>query len=57
MLVWVNRCKIDKSEGHVTYIDLYQDDETQVQYYGLKDSLVLRVDNTGNPFKGPPLKD
>lgn len=57
MLVWVNRCKVDKSEGHVTYIDLYQDEETQVQYYGLKDSLVLRVDNTGNPFKGPSLKD
>lgn len=57
MLVWINRYKVDKGEGHVTYVDLYQDNETQVQYYGLKDSLILRVDCAGNPFKGPTLKD
>lgn len=55
MIVWIKRFKVDKGEGHVTYIDLYQDTETNVQYYGTKDGLIPRYNNNGLPYIGTPL--
>lgn len=54
MIVWIKRFKVEKGDGHVTYIDLYQDNETGVQYYGTKDGLVPRYDSNGKIYVSTP---
>lgn len=50
MLKWIKRCQIQKEEGHVTYLDLYVDTETGVQYFGMANNLTPRYDSNGNLF-------
>lgn len=52
MLKWINRCRVNKENNHVAWVDLYQDIETGVQYFGLGDSLSVRMDENGTPYKG-----
>lgn len=55
MIVWIKRKKVNKGDGHVIYIDLYQDFETGVQYFGTKDGLTVRLNSNGSPYVGTPL--
>ena len=50
MLKWINRYRVDKENGHVTWIDIYQDVETGVQYFGCGDSLSPRYQSNGKLY-------
>ena len=52
MLKWINRYRVNKENNHVAWVDLYQDIETGVQYFGLGDSLSVRLNENGTPYKG-----
>lgn len=57
MLVWINRFKVEKGDGHITWIDLYQDKETNVQYFGTQNGLTVRYNEKGLPCIGFPIID
>lgn len=47
MIKHVERIKVEKEEGHVTYMDIYQDTLTGVQYIGHGDALCPRYNADG----------
>ena len=47
MIKWLERIKVEKESGHVTYFDVYVDTETGVQYIGHGDSLTPRYNSDG----------
>ena len=51
MLKWINRYRVNKENGHVAWVDLYEDIETGVQYFGLGDSLSPRYNIDGTFYK------
>lgn len=42
MLKWIKRFKVNKEEGHVVWVDLYQDMDTGIQYFGMGNTLSPR---------------
>ena len=46
-MVFVERVKVEKEAGHVTYIDLYKDEATGCLYWGQKDNLTPRYNPDG----------
>lgn len=48
MLKWINRYRVDKENGHVTWVDIYKDIQTNVQYLSIGDSLVPRYNIDGS---------
>lgn len=51
MLKWINRYRVVKEGNHVTWLDVYEDVETGVQYFGLGDSLSPRYNIDGTLYK------
>ena len=50
MLVWIKRFRVDKEHNHITFVDLFYDSETKVEYYGYGDKcLIPRLDAEGKP--------
>lgn len=49
MLKWLRRFKVEKEQGHVVWVDLYEDVETRIQYFGLGNNIVPRytIDHPG----------
>ena len=47
MLEWINRYKIYKETGHVTWLDVYKDTETGVEYFSLENNLSPRYNADG----------
>ena len=47
MIQWMERVKVEKEAGHVTYMDLYKDTVTGVLYIGHDDVLVPRYNADG----------
>ena len=50
MLKWLDRFRVEKESGHVVWIDIYVDTETQVEYYGYGDSLTPRYKADGTLY-------
>ena len=50
MLAWVKRFRVEKEQNHVTYVDLFYDTETNVEYFGYDKCLVPRLDSNGKPI-------
>ena len=51
-MIFVERIKVEKESGHVTYMDIYQDKMTGVQYIGHGDCLVPRYRADGTLVVG-----
>ena len=51
MLKWINRYRVNKENGHVAWVDLYEDVETGVQYFGVGDSLSPRFNSDGTLYQ------
>ena len=50
MLQWLKRICVEKESGHVVWVDIYIDTETNVEYCGLGNSLTPRYRANGTLY-------
>lgn len=50
MLKWIGRYRVQKEDNHVMWLDVYEDINTKVQYFGVGDSLSPRYNTDGSLF-------